>query len=154
MPTILSFYQSTVPRGVPFVESMVWTGSLTPTLTLNPPASNEFFVSEILFSATDDLVFAGKLKFTGWDDGAASPTDIEVDNLEELLSLAGAAMSSPPDAVTVDNLLATIKLHPPLLLTDAGGETLVIENDTSTTETVTGKLVITVKGWKVLEANH
>ena len=68
--------------------------------------------------------------------------------------MAGAEVASPPDAVTVDNILGSIKFHPPLLLTDAGAETLVIENDTGTTEVLTGTLEITVKGWKVLEDNH
>ena len=151
MPSIVSFYQATVPRGKPFVERVSWATGSTPSLTIDPAASNEQFISEIIISASADLVINDTLKFTGWDDGAVSPTDLEVNTLAELLAL-GDVEEQP--GLATDLYIIRIKLHPPLLVTDAGAETLVIENTGGATAVLTGTLEFTVKGWKVLEANH
>ena len=153
MPTILSFYQDTVPRGKPFAIRESWLTGVMPDILINPEASNEMFVSEIIIACSEDLVFtAGDLDFTGWDDGGASPVDVQCDTLAEILAL-GENYEIP--GVTPKIVVTKIKLNPPLLLTDAGGETLNIQNISGTpTGTLTGTIEFLIKGWKVLEANH
>jgi hypothetical protein len=153
-PNLSDFYRRGVGRGDPFVEIEQWATSSTPALTIAAKTDYIKFVKKLIFIPTANFALNGgdKLEIVGWHAQNSGTTKLEIADLMELMSIGDDVRENLSLANTP--LIIVVNLESPVKLTATGAEQLIIQNSGGATQTITGTIDFSVRGWTVKEADY
>lgn len=162
VPTVLDYYNQTMPRGEALFGSTKWKLGASPDVSIQPPDPQAYFVGYLKLLVTNNFAMsvADEIRLTINAYGNLAPhvttivgTGVVADDLAAILALGDPELSETKTigAVTVHSVV--IKFKPPVYLRSSTtpAESVLLEYDGGGGGITAGSIVVSYEIWNIAE---